>query len=301
LKFIFLVTVALLLVSCASTSRQTDTILKSKRDFPDSAKVTDVPFIKQTKDHCGPATLAMAMEKAGHPVSTDELAAQTFTPGQAGTFQTNMLSASRRQGMMAISITDVESLLKEIAAGQPVIVFQNVALSILPKWHYAVAIGYDLKVPELTLHSGERKNDKMDLRDFERTWLLGKYWGIVILKPGEIAPAASELAHASAAAGLEQAGMLPQAELAYLAILNKWPNSLLAYIGLGNVKYQENKFADSVKYLEIATQKHPESAIAWHNLAEAYGANKNLKKAKVSAEKAIQLGPDYRENLKSWL
>ena len=72
-------------------------------------------------------------------------------------------------------------MLTEIAAGNPVIIFENLALSWLPQWHYALALGYDLQRQEIILHSGHDANFRWDLSKFERSWMLGDYWGLVVL------------------------------------------------------------------------------------------------------------------------
>jgi len=57
-----------------------------------------------------------------------------------------MIAAARRNGFVAIELApNLSDLLAEIAAGNPVVVLQNLALDWYPAWHYAVAIGYDLK------------------------------------------------------------------------------------------------------------------------------------------------------------
>ncbi len=66
-----------------------------------------------------------------------------------------MIGAARRHGRVAYVISSPEELLVEVAAGNPVIVLQNLGLSWVPVWHYAVVIGYDGDADMVTLHSGE--------------------------------------------------------------------------------------------------------------------------------------------------
>ncbi|MGZ3713727.1 MAG: PA2778 family cysteine peptidase, partial [Bdellovibrionota bacterium] len=260
-------------------------------------------FIKQTENYCGPATLTMAMKHAGHMVSVEELASQVYTPGKKGTLQLDMMSASRRQGMLAVPIQGLSNLLHELAAGHPVIILENLAFSWYPKWHYALAYGYDLSKPEIILHSGSDQAKHWSMRKFERSWMYADYWGLVVLPPSEMAISGDELSHAAAAAGLEQAGKLAEAELVYRNILKRWPGSLGALIGMGNLAYTRSAFKESVGYLKEATKLHPLSAPAWHNLAVAEGAAGKKKDARKSAAKALELAnPDslaaYQESLK---
>lgn len=296
-----------LLSACATSSRQTEALLKAPGDLPRTAHVSNVPFIEQSKDFCGPATLTMAMNWAGNPVSIDALGVQTFTPGKSGTLQADLLSASRRNGMLAVPVQGMPALLKEIAAGHPVIVLQNLAFSWYPKWHYAIAHGYDLGERDLHLHSGPDANKKLDLKKFEASWALGKYWGLVVLPPTQLSVSADDLAHTAAAAGLEQLGKLREAESIYRNVLGRWPSSLGALIGIGNTRYAAQDYRAAAKYLGLATEKHADSANAWHNLAVAQGAAGQRAKARKSAARAIALAGDgatadkFRVSLGAWL
>lgn len=260
------------LSGCVTPARQTDDLLKSQLAVPKQHQVQNVPFFPQTEGHCGPATLAMALKWAGQSVSPETLAPQVYTPGSKGSFQVDMISAARRQGLMAVPIEGLPSLLQEVANNHPVIVFENLSVSWLPQWHYALVFGYDLDKPEIIMHSGPEQNKHWDLRKFERSWMLGSYWGLVVIPPGQIAVSAGELTNLTSAAALEQLGNLDAAQKSYSRIEAQWPNSLGALIGLGNVAYQKKQFKESVSYLKRATDHHPDSAAAKNNLLIAQKA-----------------------------
>lgn len=267
------------------------------------ARVDRVPFIAQKKNYCGPATLSMAMNHRGRMISVDELGEQMMTPLPGGTYQTDMLTASRRNGMMAVGVYSLENLFKEIEAGNPVIVFQNLALEKMPKWHYALVTGYNLPAKEVLLHSGPDKDLHMNIGVFDHTWALGSYWGLVIMEPGKISATGNELQHMSAASGLEAAGKIAEAEQSYISIIERWTDSLSARIGLANIRYNQGNYAEAVIYLRAATLKHPESSIAWHNLAIAQNAARMQEEALESSKKAISLADSsvkakYEESLK---
>ena len=98
-----------------------------------------MPFFPQEDLYCGPAALATALNWAGDKVTQEQLAPEVFTAAREGTLRPDMLAAARRHGKFAVAFDDLKSLLTEIEAGHPVIVFQNLALSWYPQWHYAVA------------------------------------------------------------------------------------------------------------------------------------------------------------------
>ncbi len=296
----------LVISACASRGKQTEAFLKSSPGIPSSFEVQEVPFIEQSKNYCGPASVAMVMNWAGHPITADEVATQIFTPGKKGSLQEDILGASRRQGMLAIGIHGLPSLLNEIAAGHPVIVLENLLASWYPQWHYAVAIGYDLKKRELLLHSGSKAYKVQSLDKFEESWSLADYWGVVILPPSKLAVSVDDVGHAESAAILEQLGKTKEAEEVYQNILKKWPDSFSALIGLGNTRYTANDFKGSVHYLSEAVLKYPKSAVAWHNLATAQGADGKLARARKSALMALKLTDPkdlqtYKMSLGKWI
>lgn len=265
------------LAGCVSTPRQSDQLLNwqsANLSVPLSHEIQDVPFIDQAAGFCGPATLAMAMNFHGKSVDVNQLATQVFTPGLKGSLQTDLISAGRRQGMLAIPIEGFPALVAEVASGSPVIIYENLGVSWYQQWHYALVIGYDIGRKEIRLHSGPDANSIESMKVFENSWRLGRYWGLLILPPGQLSASAGELAHATAAAALEQQGLLEQAKLSYLAIIKKWPSSLGALIGLGNVFYQQKEYEVAVKYLRQAKAAHPDVPAVLQNLKVAETALK---------------------------
>lgn len=259
----------LALVGCATTAPQTKAVLQSPPNVANRVEIPGVPFIEQSAGHCGPATLAMAMQWSGHNISVDELAPRLMTPAMKGSLQEDMVSASRREGVMAVKISGMSSLLTELDAGHPVIIFENLGLAWYQKWHYAIVYGYDLAKEEFVMHSGPERGERVDMRIFERSWKLSDYWALVVLKPGALAASGNEIANLQAAAGLEQAGKLEAARVSYDTILRSWPDSLGGLVGLGNIAYAEKDFKKSVEVLRRAAKLYPDSKMVANNLRVA--------------------------------
>src|SRR5689334_221594 len=115
-RFLVLVMCALVLSACATAGRQTREVLDLPASvLPRTAQTKPIPFIDQTQNYCGPATLAMAMQSAGHQVSVEDLAPKVLASGSKGSLQEDLISASRREGMLAIPIEGMQNLLIEIA------------------------------------------------------------------------------------------------------------------------------------------------------------------------------------------
>jgi Peptidase_C39 like family/Tetratricopeptide repeat len=279
----------LALVACAGP--QTKSLLENPTAaLPLRAKVDGVPFFPQQEYYCGPAALATVLSWSGVPDTQDEAAAQVYTPGREGTLRSDMVAAARRNGRLAVPVDRLASLAAELAAGHPVVVFQNLGLGWFPVWHYAVAIGYDVDAGDLILRSGLEARRVMPLGTFERTWARGDHWALVVLPPGELPVSADEITVLRAATGLEQAGRLRAAAAAYAAITKRWPDSLEASIGLGNAAYAAGELEAAENAFRTAVERHPEAAAAWNNLAHILGERGQRAEAMAAAQRAVRLG-----------
>ncbi|MCX8518283.1 MAG: PA2778 family cysteine peptidase [Rhodoferax sp.] len=124
--------------------------------LPVQAGVASVPFFAQKEHECAPASLAMVFSAAGIAVTPQALLEQVYLPARKGSLQVEVLAATRRQALLALTLPpSMSALLQEVTAGHPVLVLQNLSLPVYPVWHYAVVVGYDLERNTLTLHSGE--------------------------------------------------------------------------------------------------------------------------------------------------
>jgi hypothetical protein len=284
-----LVWLLLVLTGCATPQMTT---LQSSWPEHLSAQVelTQVPFYPQEEFECGPAALAMVAGAAGVLVAPDALVEQVYLPGRKGSLQNDMLAATRRQGLLPYPLSPrLETLLREVAAGHPVLVFQNLSFSLYPVWHYAVVIGFDRERNVMLLHSGRTRRMEMSLFTFERTWARANYWSMLALPPSQLPVTAEPASYAVAAAALERVN--PQAaQKAYAAALKQWPRDRAASLGLGNTAYALGQRDAATQAYRDAVAKHPDFADAWNNLAQVLLEALALKEASLAIETAIALG-----------
>ena len=300
----FAAAVAMTIFAAACSMPQTDFLRQNPRNsetLPDVGTVEDPVFFSQRTKECGPAALAMALVRTGLSVTPDELVAEVYNPGRGGSLTPAVLTAARRHGRVAYPVGSLKTLFREVAAGRPVIVLQNLSLQWYPQWHYAVVIGYDLARGTVTLHSGKTPFLEMSMATFERTWERGGYWGLLVLKPGEMPEAAEENLYVTAVAGVERAGQAGAAAIAYEAALIRWPDNLAAAMGLGNALYRTGDRHKAADAFRRASRRHPESADAHNNLAHVLMEIGALDEAETSARRAMSLGganaAAYRETL----
>ena len=291
---------ALGLAACAAT--QTERLLEQPGELPPRAEIADVPFFPQELYYCGPAALAMVLAWSGLPVTAEDLVAQVYTPGREGTLRNDILGGTRRNGRLAVEVRRLDALLAELAAGHPVLVFQNLGLDLLPQWHFAVAVGYDLPAGRITLHSGTEARRSLDLATFERTWRRGDFWALTVLAPDRLPATASQRDVLEAAAGLERVGHLPEAETAYVTLLGRWPESHAAFMGLGNTRYAAGNASGAEDAYRQAIELRPDAPAAWNNLAYALKSLGRQSEAVSAAQQAVALGGAeamrYRESLR---
>jgi len=286
--------VFLLLLGGCAIPPQTRLMLASPPEtLPRHAELTEVPYFAQDAFQCGPATLAMVLNAAGIAVSPEKLKPELYLPDRHGSLQVEMLAATRRQGAIAYQLApELSDVLREIAAGTPVVVLQNLAYSWYPVWHYAVAIGYDLDDAEMILRSGPEQRQIMPMRTFEYTWSRSGYWAMVALPPGKIPVTADADAYIAAASALEKTVDPEQMEITYSSALSRWPENLSAQIAIGNIAYHEHDLARAETAYRRAVHDHPDSVAALNNLAQTLSDQNRYKEAMEVANEAVGLdGP----------
>ena len=255
--------------------------------LPERVERTEVPFFPQTPQHCGPAALATALSHAGLPTTPADLSASVFLPAREGSLQVEMLAGARQRGALAYRLPgELSALLRELAAGHAVVVLQNLGLDWLPRWHYAVLVGYDLPRRELLLRSGVTQREVMSLDTFEHTWARGGHWAMLALPPGRLPVAVDEAAALQAALGFERGAPPRAAARAYEALLARWPASLAAAIGLGNARLAAGDPRGAGRAFAQAARQH-DSAAAWNNLAQARLRSGELPAARAAAQRAL--------------
>ena len=259
-------------------------------DLPVARQLAGVPFVAQPDWQCGPAALAIAMTASGHPVPVATLAADAFVPGLKGTLQAEMLAASRRQRLLATVLPpEFDALRREIADGRPVIVLQNLGLAALPRWHYAVLIGYDLEAAQVTLHSGDEPQMRMGRGVFERTWARSGRWAMTVTAPAVLPASADEPRSVQAAIGLERVDAAAAVQ-AWEAIARRWPASRLAPFGLANLRLAQGDARAAADGFRAALAVDPAFADAWNNLARALDMLGEGAAARAAADRAVAIG-----------
>lgn len=291
--FFALLAAALGLGGCISLPQSEALREAPPRDLPPQVELVDVPFFRQGDFLCGPASLAMVFNAAGVPADVESVTPLVYLPGRQGSLQAEMLGATRRSGLVAYPLAPrLEDLLREVAAGTPVVVLLNLSYKFFPVWHYAVVVGYDLDKREVIVRSAGRSRDEWSFAFLEFFWKDSNYWSMLALPPGRLPATAGEAEFAAAVAALEQAGKPREAREGYRALLGRWPDDLVGLIGLGNVEYALKDLPAAERAFRRASVAHPSSSAALNNLAQTLADMGRLAEAEEFARRAVALeGP----------
>jgi tetratricopeptide (TPR) repeat protein len=257
---------------------------------PEHAQIASVPFVAQEDYQCGPAALSMVAQTAGVRQEIAQWVEQVYVPARRGSLQPEMLAASRRNGLPAYVLQPtLSAVLREVAAGNPVLVLQNLSFSFAPVWHYAVVIGFDRAANTITLHSGRTERLPMSLYTFERTWARGGHWAMVALAPNKLPATAEADGYVASVAALERV-QAAAAQTAYASALQQWPEHRLALLGAGNSAYTLRQLDTAANAYRRATQAHPDFADAWNNLAQVLLEQAQYPQALQAVQRAVALG-----------
>jgi hypothetical protein len=284
--------VFLLCLGACATPPQTRLMLSSPpASLPRHVELTNVPYFAQDAYQCGPASLAMSLNSVGFSVTPEILKPELYLPDRHGSLQVEMLATARRNGAVAYQLApELNDVMHEIAAGTPVVVLQNLALSWYPVWHYAVVIGYDLDQAEIFLRSGPEQRQILPMKTFEYTWARGNYWAMVAMPPGKIPETADATPFIAAVSALEKSSGPEKVQSTYIAALKRWPGNLSAQIGVGNAAYQLHDLNQAEAVFRQAAHDHPDSVAAFNNLAQTLSDQGRPDEALQAAHRAVSLG-----------
>lgn len=284
---------ALVVAGCATAPQTRRLVEDSPAGLPARAELERVPFFPQVRYQCGPAALATTLSDLGRDVAPDDLVDEVYVPAREGSLRTEMRAAVRARGLVPYPLApELDALLAEIAAGRPVLVMQNLGLSWVPRWHYAVAVGYDLEARAIVLRSGRTRRRVTDLSTFERTWARSGHWAQVIVAPDAPPPTATALPWLEAVRELETTGHAGAARSGYRAATRRWPESRSAWMVHGNAAYAAGAHAEARRAFTRAVELDPRAPDGWNNLAHALAADGGVDAAVEAARCAVRLAPD---------
>ncbi len=261
---------ACLLQGCALMVPQTMELRDAwPEGLPQRTTIEAVPFYAQDEYQCGPTALATTLKHAGVDVTPDDLVPEVYLPSRFGSLQVEMAATPRRHGIVSYKLKPrYEDLLREVAAGNPVIVLLDYGVWPVRVWHYSVVVGFDRPGGQVTLRSGVKRSLLMPIPVLEYLWKESDYWALVTLPPGRVPETAEETAYLDAVRAMARVASLQEAERAYAGFLVRWPDNEVASIGLAGSLHAQGRLPDAEAALRRALERHPASVPLLNNLAQ---------------------------------
>jgi ABC-type bacteriocin/lantibiotic exporter with double-glycine peptidase domain len=150
----------------------------------------DVPFVKQAKEGCGAACIAMVMQywfnQEGRPTSegadASEIQRELHTPEAKGAYASAMENYFQRHRFRTFSFRgELIDLRQQLEKGRPLIVALKPGGTNGPI-HYVVVAGIDSEKGHVLVNDpAQRKLLKQDWSSFEKQWSSAGKWSLLAL------------------------------------------------------------------------------------------------------------------------
>ena len=233
-------------------------------------ELTNVPFFPQTIHQCGPAALATVLGASGLATTPEQLAPLVYIPGRRGSLQVEMLAAARRQGRLAYVLEpDFADLTAELAAGNPVLVLQDLGAVGIHFWHFAAVVGYDPDRELVILRSGTERRRIEPRRRFLRSWRGGRNWAAVVTPPDQPAATATGGGFIRALSASERYLSADAVSTAHAVALARWPAEPLVLLASGNQAYAAGQISDAIARYRALLLVESGNVAGRNNLANA--------------------------------
>jgi len=278
---------ALLALASACSTSQTVVV-----EAP-ASELTAVPFFPQNRYQCGPAALATVLVERGVDITPEVLVPEVYLPERRGSLQLELIASTRRHGRLPYPLAqDLAMLLEEVAAGSPVLVLQNLGVAWLPRWHYAVVIGYDPAAESVLLRSGRQARRQESLSRFDRAWSLADRWALRILRPGEVPATGDPAVYLRAI--MDSRELLSESDLhqALAAGVEHWPEAANLSFAAANHARDMGQVDRALNFYEHALSADAEHPGALNNLADLLLSIGEVERARKLIDQALSLVPE---------
>ena len=256
---------AFLILALPAASACVSLAPRSRTPSPQASVVAGIPLATFAEDRCGAGSLALVLGARGASYPVQELeAALPELPGR-GVLSVDMLLAARARGFDAALLTGTPAgQQRELAAGRPAILMLRLLDAPGARrdiYHYVVADGLDPSRGLFRLQYGDGKARWARLASIEDGWKATGHALLVVRTRQETDAALGR------ALALESERRLEEAEALYREVLEVRPDSLRAWVDLGNVAADRGRRADAEAAYRRALAIDRDDRDALNNLA----------------------------------
>ncbi len=150
--------------------------LESSQDL-----VLEVPYVKQEKNFCGPASLAMVLMYWGSTVSQYEIGERVQNKEKKGVWGEDLKSVAENLGFNAfIYSSDINNIKENLSKGRPIIVPLTSGSS--SNFHFVLIVGVSSTNSKLIYHDpAEESFSVIDIEEFITKWKPSNYWALLVV------------------------------------------------------------------------------------------------------------------------
>ena len=276
-----LAVLALLLAGCAAPVPQR---VQDYGSGDERIELARTAFFPSTERASAAAALATLLYTSGlDTVSPPQVAPLFGARTPAPKLREEMAAiAWQHQRLPMVLPPALSAVFAEIRSGQPVLVLQKA-----DGWHYAVVIGVEPASNRLILRSGKDGRAYQDIDRFLAGWKAADHWAMV-LGDGSRPPVSATLE--SWVAGLEAAtaaGHGALAEKGAYGAIARWPEDVVPWVALGNVRYAQKRWPEAQDAYVQALRMKPENPVVRNNLALVLLERRCIALAEAELERAI--------------
>ncbi|MEO6258739.1 MAG: tetratricopeptide repeat protein [Thermoanaerobaculia bacterium] len=275
---------AAVLTSCITITPRTQHPSSSATVIP------NVPLQHWGIESCGAGSLSSVLQHYGEPTTMAQWDA-TLTHSRGGVLTIDLLLAARSRGFQAELATGTPELVeREVRRGNPAILMLQVVDSPgrhYDFFHYIVVDGIDPDRKLVRTQFGDGQGRWTTFSRLEKAWAGGGHAAIFIR------PEDGTSKSLRAGVALEERGKVPEAIVTYRTILTAHPDSVPAWVNLGNAQSKLGRREEAESAFRKALAIDPASRDALNNLAWLLFEEKRYLEAEPIARRAVaQQGPD---------
>jgi ABC-type bacteriocin/lantibiotic exporter with double-glycine peptidase domain len=145
----------------------------------------EVPAIRQSRERCGPAALAMVLRYYGAGPAAIAEAERAYDPVLRGALITDLAAAARRAGFRAaVESPEEEALFDLLRQRTPPLLLYERGMGPIGRGHYGVLVGWDPARRSFVLNDGGAHPRRLDRDDLMRRWHAAGGRALIV-RPGE--------------------------------------------------------------------------------------------------------------------
>ncbi|MCY1284617.1 hypothetical protein D9M68_456750 [compost metagenome] len=187
------------------------------RAVPERVELSGVPFFAQNAYQSAPASMAALLTQQGEVVTPGMIEHELQLPQKEASLQEGLAATARKHGLLVYPLDNqLDGLLEQVAAGNPVLVHMREGFGWMPGWRYALLIGYDRKNQQVLLRQGHQRRAQMSFSAFQSSWDEAGNWAVLLQAPNQLPASVERTRWLKAADELAAAGQANAAKMARL-------------------------------------------------------------------------------------